>query len=140
MTRHVTEAQFRSLRIENRRLRERIIALECAQGIGEFIAPPEWLLTPKEAHVLGELLSHEVCTKDGLMTSLYGDDLDNEPEIKILDVFVCHLRKKIAAYGIQIITVWGIGYRMDDEAKALVRSLAPRRVLGAAASRIEARQ
>jgi two-component system cell cycle response regulator CtrA len=43
----------------------------------------------------------------------------DEPEIKIIDVFVCYLRKKLAqATGGQhyIETIWGRGYRLHDPA------------------------
>jgi two-component system cell cycle response regulator CtrA len=41
----------------------------------------------------------------------------SEPEIKIIDVFICKLRKKIAAAtggDPQIETVWGGGYMLRD--------------------------
>ena len=58
-----------------------------------------------------------VVTKSGLMAQLYGG-LD-EPDAKIIDVFVCKLRKKIsAATGGEayIHTVWGAGYQMREPA------------------------
>jgi two-component system, cell cycle response regulator CtrA len=44
----------------------------------------------------------------------------NEPALKIIDVFVCKLRKKLAqAIGGKhyIETVWGRGYRLCDPAE-----------------------
>jgi len=38
--------------------------------------------------------------------------VDEEPEIKIVDVFVCKVRKKLKGLGIGIDTVWGRGYRI----------------------------
>jgi DNA-binding response OmpR family regulator len=38
--------------------------------------------------------------------------VDDEPEIKIVDVFVCKIRKKFAGLNLSIETVWGIGYRL----------------------------
>ena len=52
-------------------------------------------------------------TKEMLLGHLYGGK--DEPELKIIDVFVCHLRKKLAqaADGKHYIeTVWGRGYRL----------------------------
>jgi two-component system cell cycle response regulator CtrA len=40
-----------------------------------------------------------------------------EPEVKIIDVFICKLRKKLAeaaGHGNQIETVWGGGYMLRD--------------------------
>lgn len=42
-------------------------------------------------------------------TSGYGDD---DREIKLVDVFVCKLRRKLRGTGIVIDTVWGEGYRI----------------------------
>ena len=74
-------------------------------------------LTRKEYDVL-ELLSlrkGRALEKDFFLNHLY-DGLD-EPEPKIVDVFICHLRKKLAkATGGEhyIETVWGRGYMMRD--------------------------
>jgi two-component system cell cycle response regulator CtrA len=57
----------------------------------------------------------------------------DEPELKIIDVFICKLRKKLAeATGGEnyIETVWGRGYVMRDP----VPEIAHRRVSLAAAS------
>jgi len=74
-------------------------------------------LTGKE-YCIFELLSlrkNTTVTKEMLLAHLYGGV--GEPEMKIIDVFVCHLRKKLAqATGGKhyIETVWGRGYRMRD--------------------------
>jgi two-component system cell cycle response regulator CtrA len=74
-------------------------------------------LTPSEYRVL-ELLclrKNTVLTKEMCLNHLYNGMSD--PEIKIIDVFVCKLRKKIAAASggdSQIETVWGGGYMMRD--------------------------
>ena len=76
-------------------------------------------LTGKEYQVL-ELLSLRkgvTVTKEMFLGHLYGG-LD-EPELKIIDVFVCHLRKKLAqATGGKhyIQTVWGRGYCLRNPA------------------------
>ena len=71
-------------------------------------------LTGKEYAIL-ELLAlrrNMVLTKDQFLNHLYGG-LD-EPEMKIIDVFICKLRKKLAQAGAGnlIGTVWGRGYVM----------------------------
>lgn len=82
-------------------------------------------LTTKEYQIL-ELLSlrrGSPVTKEMFLTNLYGGM--DEPEIKIIDVFICKLRKKLAdASGGHdyVETVWGRGYRLrqptdDEEAK-----------------------
>jgi two-component system cell cycle response regulator CtrA len=74
-------------------------------------------LTGKEYGIL-ELLSLRkgtTLTKEMFLNHLYGGM--DEPELKIIDVFVCKLRKKLAnATGGQnyIETVWGRGYMLRD--------------------------
>ena len=77
-------------------------------------------LTGKEYQML-ELLSLRkgtTLTKEMFLNQLYGG-LD-EPELKIIDVFICKLRKKLAnATGGEhyIETVWGRGYVLRDPAE-----------------------
>ncbi|MFP2873140.1 response regulator transcription factor [Acetobacter tropicalis] len=53
-------------------------------------------------------------TKEALLNHLYGGH--DEPDIKIIDVFVCKLRKKLQAAGAGnlISTIWGRGYVLND--------------------------
>jgi two-component system cell cycle response regulator CtrA len=81
-------------------------------------------LTPKEYGVL-ELLSMRkgtTLTKEVFLSHLYSGM--DEPELKIIDVFICKLRKKLKeATGGQhyIETVWGRGYLFRDPSAAGVR-------------------
>ncbi len=74
-------------------------------------------LTTKEYGIL-ELLSLRkgtTLTKEVFLNHLYGG-LD-EPELKIIDVFICKLRKKLAGATSgdhYIETVWGRGYMLRD--------------------------
>src|ERR1700748_1195278 len=74
-------------------------------------------LTGKEYQML-ELLSLRkgtTLTKEMFLNHLYGGM--DEPELKIIDVFICKLRKKLAAATIgkhYIETVWGRGYVLRD--------------------------
>ena len=74
-------------------------------------------LTGKEYQML-ELLSLRkgtTLTKEMFLNHLYGGM--DEPELKIIDVFVCKLRKKlaVATHGENYIeTVWGRGYVLRD--------------------------
>jgi two-component system cell cycle response regulator CtrA len=79
-------------------------------------------LTGKEYQLL-ELLSLRkgtTLTKEMVLNQLYGGM--DEPEIKIIDVFVCKLRKKlIKVTGGEnyIETVWGRGYTLRDPAEEM---------------------
>jgi two-component system cell cycle response regulator CtrA len=81
-------------------------------------------LTGKEYQML-ELLSLRkgtTLTKEMFLNHLYGGM--DEPELKIIDVFICKLRKKLAeATGGDnyIETVWGRGYVLRDPAAGAAR-------------------
>lgn len=93
-------------------LRERIRQLEEVLAPSAVPVPVEFGLTGSEARVFAHLASRDIATKQSLMMALYSDRADIEPEPKIVDVFVCKMRKKLARYGVTIETVWGQGYRL----------------------------
>ncbi|MDR1288943.1 MAG: response regulator transcription factor [Holosporales bacterium] len=74
-------------------------------------------LTGKEYSIL-ELLALKkgsVLAKETFLNHIYGGM--DEPEVKIIDVFICKLRKKIAELtgGLNFIeTIWGRGYTLRD--------------------------
>ena len=82
-------------------------------------------LTGKEYQML-ELLSLRkgtTLTKEMFLNHLYGGM--DEPELKIIDVFICKLRKKLAeATGGEnyIETVWGRGYVLRDQTDTQARA------------------
>lgn len=72
-------------------------------------------LTGKEFQLfeLMALRTGSLLTKEAFLNHLYGG-LD-EPEIKIVDVFICKVRRKLRDFewqGAAIETVWGRGYRL----------------------------
>ena len=73
-------------------------------------------LTGKEYSILELLVLRKgmVLTKEAFLNHLYGGM--DEPEVKIIDVFICKLRKKLAQAGADgmIGTVWGRGYMVRD--------------------------
>ena len=79
-------------------------------------------LTGKEYQML-ELLAlrkGSTLTKEMFLNHLYGGM--DEPEVKIIDVFVCKLRKKLsnASQGKNYIeTIWGRGYVLHDDVAEL---------------------
>lgn len=76
-------------------------------------------LTGKEYAILELLVLRRgtVLTKDAFLNHLYGGI--DEPEMKIIDVFICKLRRKMQQYaaGHLIGTVWGRGYVLRNETK-----------------------
>ncbi len=83
-------------------------------------------LTGKETLLLLILASApgRTFSKEGLLAQMYAGGVEDEPELKIIDVFVCKVRKKLAeihpdAEGL-IETVWGRGYRLTDGKEEVV--------------------
>jgi two-component system cell cycle response regulator CtrA len=84
------------------------------------LRPPEWEppieigLTTQEARIVAALYVAKggVVTRERLFYALYYDQID-QPEPKIVDVFVCKLRKKMKNYGLEVLTSWGRGYYLD---------------------------
>jgi two-component system cell cycle response regulator CtrA len=74
-------------------------------------------LTGKEYAILELLVLRKgmVLTKEAFLNHLYGGM--DEPEVKIIDVFVCKLRKKLAVAGGEGIigTIWGRGYMIREQ-------------------------
>jgi len=76
-------------------------------------------LTGKENLLLMDLADHfgQMRSKEQLLNNLYTHDVD-AAEIKIIDVFICKIRKKLnqlhPGLGDIIETVWGEGYRLQD--------------------------
>ena len=106
---------------ENEMLREQVEQLKALLR-SQTILPLEWGLTASEQIVLGTLLQRRRASKDTLYQALYahralGDD-DVEP--KIVDVFVCKLRRKLKPFGIEIMTVWGHGYEISAETRRAI--------------------
>ena len=75
------------------------------------------VLTAKEFRIV-EFLSLRKCavlSKDAFLSHLYGGI--DEPEPKIIDVFICKLRRKLVdagADGLSIDTIWGQGYVLRE--------------------------
>jgi two-component system cell cycle response regulator CtrA len=90
-------------------------------------------LTGKEYEML-ELLSLRkamTVSKEMFLTQLYGGM--DEPEIKIIDVFICKLRKKLAnaSNGKDYIeTIWGRGYLLREPHEDKVATYAKATALG----------
>ena len=79
-------------------------------------------LTAREFDFLQAMMLHKgvLLTKERFMSSLYTDG--EAPDVKIVDVFVCKLRRKLAACGAaeMIRTVWGRGHVLFEPPAAAV--------------------
>lgn len=72
-------------------------------------------LTAKQREIADLLRSKfgKCITRESIMAALYSARPDaDEPDIKIIDVLVCKLRKVLVGSGFWIKSEWGVGYRM----------------------------
>ncbi len=70
---------------------------------------------------LGKIYDYDLILLDLNLPDMSGMD---EPELKIIDVFICKLRKKLAAAANgkhHIETVWGRGYVLRDPQEAVAQ-------------------
>lgn len=119
------DALVERLEEENDILRERVRQLEKRLGESATEIPIELCLSPHESAMLAHMMGRKMCSKNDLMAALYGNlpDVD-EPEIKIVDVFICKIRKKLKPFQIEIKTVWGRGFALPAASKQKLRDLA----------------
>jgi two-component system cell cycle response regulator CtrA len=80
-------------------------------------------LTPQQAICFGVLLKNRAPRRSAFMAALYSGRADDEIEPKIIDVFICQMRKKLIPLGIEIKTHWGECYEMPETSKARARAL-----------------
>ena len=91
-SRHEATA-LEKLQAENDALRERLRAFEQDFLGDDIVFPTGWRLTPSEKRVLGALVARSHVTRQQLLTAITRYDGD-EPDIKIINVFICKVRKK----------------------------------------------
>ena len=68
-------------------------------------------LTPTESTMMEALFEcyPRVLSRDFFLERLYPHEAD-EPNIKIIDVFICKMRKTIKELDLEVVTHWGRGY------------------------------
>lgn len=121
-----------ALRVEVVNLRERLI--DAHELIRELREPKREIafdyervahFTRCESQALVALVTHPGMSKERLYHKLYGQrHFDDQPEPKIIDVFICKLRAKLKPLGVEIGTRWGHGYFMDAANIAKLNALA----------------
>ena len=80
-------------------------------------------LTYSERMLLGLLMRRNRATKDQMMTMLYADRPDEEPDSKTLDVMICKMRKKLRPHGVEIRTIHGAGYELPSTSREKIKAL-----------------
>lgn len=102
------------LRVENETLREQVRQLKRQLVEGGKNAPLSWGLTDVERRLYAHMTSRELVTRESCMAVLYGH-MVAPPDPKIIDVWLCKLRKKLAHQGVEIVTHWGVGWSLAQK-------------------------
>ncbi|MBN9457375.1 MAG: winged helix-turn-helix domain-containing protein [Bosea sp.] len=113
-----------------RRLREEIDQLrEESRWLRELLRPPEFLpavfrFTALEERAFKALLNRDQWPRESLHNVTYDEHNDRDlPDIKVIDVMICKMRKKLKPLGVEIETLYGQGYRISSEHKQRVRDV-----------------
>lgn len=107
------------LRKENDELRGQIHQL--TEALYDNQPYPKHLgLSPMEERLVKILAKRKrVVAKESLLAGVYFDRIGDEPQIKIIDVYICKIRRNLPQLGIE--THWGRGYSMSDEGREWLR-------------------
>lgn len=98
--------------------------LKKASGLLNPEVPACFGLTGKEAMIFSIIMARPIARKEEVMAWYVSEYAEADiPDPKIVDVFVCKLRKKAKLYGIDVQTKWGEGYFMTEATKAQVRKI-----------------
>ncbi|RXF75052.1 helix-turn-helix domain-containing protein [Hansschlegelia zhihuaiae] len=114
-------ARIAELQERNDALEAELGNLRDALSVEYRIWIPGVHLTRREATMFGVLMKREIASREAIMHALYGD-VDDRPEVKIVDVLICHVRRKIRGYNVRIETCWGIGFFLSAAAKRAVEA------------------
>jgi len=81
--------------------------------------------SPLEAAMLALMLKRDEVTKEQLHTVIEQNrDPGKDPtEIKMVDVMICKLRKKLKTHELEVKTMWGLGYYMPRSARERATAL-----------------
>ncbi|BAU91210.1 hypothetical protein MPPM_2605 [Methylorubrum populi] len=114
---HLTRSQVIALLEERDTLRETIRQLEDIL-VPFMVLPKDWRLTTSEQRMMRALRASApgILHKERAMIAMYGT-WEDAPEQKIVDVFICKIRRKLmeAQTRIHIETIWGRGWRLTPE-------------------------
>lgn len=89
-------------------------------------------VTAQQSSVLAVLLTRDDATKEQLLNAIQHQRVTrgtlpnnmDEPQIKMVDVLICNIRKKVTkVHGIQIKTEWGRGYMISKSDRELAFKL-----------------
>jgi hypothetical protein len=79
-------------------------------------------LTSTESRAFTEILRRTDVTKEQIHSAM-SDESPPRSHVKIVDVIMCKMRRKLRRHNITIETLWGRGYAMPQASKDVIRGL-----------------
>jgi DNA-binding response OmpR family regulator len=79
-------------------------------------------LTRAQSRIFVILVRFDHATREELHVAMAHDD-DPTTAIKIVDVVIGRLRRKLDPFNIKIVTVWSLGYRLEPTSRDRVRKI-----------------
>ena len=105
-------------------LQDRIEELEDLLGLRVPVPRSDLELTKIERQLLGILYRGGLISSEFAHRAIYGLRSEcDQPNLKIIDVFISRLRRKLRPHAIKLSTQWGEGYYFDAENRAKLKSL-----------------
>lgn len=107
---------------ENELLREQNRQLRALLKPGTALRFHRINVRGRKADLLTMLLHHETVSREMVLQHMYSDQADM-PDPKIVDVMICHLRKKLKTFGAGIGVTYNVGWSVSPEHKRLIAEL-----------------
>lgn len=101
----------------NQALRDRNAWLETELYGRRWACPAELGMTRSEMAILSALVTNAVCSFEVLHRATARAGREPETDLKIVQVFICRMRPRLAAFDIRIETVWRYGYQLEKTAR-----------------------
>lgn len=110
-------SELSELREENAYLKETIRQMRASMAPETLVLPAGCQrLTPAERRLLAALVERDVVTREYAQHVLYADKPEADfPGTDVVGVFICRLRRKIAAAGATIAGIYGVGWQMSGK-------------------------
>jgi two-component system cell cycle response regulator CtrA len=85
--------------------------------------PYQLRLSRQQEKIFAFLLAQSKPSRDQIMNHLHPIIVELQPDIKLIDVQICKMRRKLERFDITICTYHGRGYYISPEDKAKVAAL-----------------
>lgn len=89
---------------------------------------PAFMLSPAEMLIFSLLMDRPHATRGMIHKAMDFRRIDHRQDYtdhdrKLIDTIICKMRRRLKPYGIEIKTVWGHGYQITGEMKAMAQAM-----------------